>query len=230
MRVRSLLLVLLLLAAAPLRAESVVDLGKEHLREVVKDVQPTLDRFGYAAVLAAGALDFTGIPAPGETLTVAATLEAAAGHLRVWAVALASWVGIMLGSQIGYVIGQRFGGVLRGRWAGLDEKLEQLRAKHRRFGIWVVVVAPFFDGLRQLNGIAAGLLGMPWARFTAATLLGCTLWVAVWVGGVWFLDEHMAVILPIVRAAAPWLIAAVLVALAAFLLHRRRATPEGGKV
>jgi LPXTG-motif cell wall-anchored protein len=91
------------------------------------------------------------------------------------------------------------------------------------------VLAPWSDGLRQLNGLAAGLLGRPWRKFTAASLLGCALWVAGWVGGTLLLDEHLAAVVASVRASGPWLLAAAalsLVAAGTLLVLRRRKEPQ----
>ncbi len=42
------------------------------------------------------------------------------------------------------------------------------------------VVARFIEGLRQANGIIAGISGMHWARFLAFNALDAALWVATW--------------------------------------------------
>ena len=42
------------------------------------------------------------------------------------------------------------------------------------------MVARFVEGLRQTNGILAGLTGVPWRRFLVFNTLGAVLWVGVW--------------------------------------------------
>ena len=49
-----------------------------------------------------------------------------------------------------------------------------------RHGGKVVTIARFVEGLRQANGIIAGISGMHWAKFLAFNALGAALWVAVW--------------------------------------------------
>ena len=44
----------------------------------------------------------------------------------------------------------------------------------------MVIVARFREGLRQANGIIAGISRMHWARFVAFNALGAALWVGVW--------------------------------------------------
>ena len=43
-----------------------------------------------------------------------------------------------------------------------------------------MLVAYFFDVLRQLNGIVAGIAEMPWRRFLFYNALGGALWVGFW--------------------------------------------------
>ena len=43
-----------------------------------------------------------------------------------------------------------------------------VEARYKRWGLWLVLVAPFLDGVRQLNAFIAGMLGMGWWQFTAA--------------------------------------------------------------
>jgi len=87
--------------------------------------------------------------------------------------------------------------------------------------------------------VSGYFLGRMWVeelRSDPAAMLGGVRWNFVFaitmvvVGGVWFLDEHMAVVLPVVRAAAPWLIGATLVAVAVYVWrlvkHRTHPAPQ----
>jgi SNARE associated Golgi protein len=47
-----------------------------------------------------------------------------------------------------------------------------------RHGTKVVVIARFIEGLRQANGVLAGISMMRWRRFIAFNALGAALWVA----------------------------------------------------
>lgn len=77
---------------------------------------PLLDHWGYLAV---GFLIFVedfGVPAPGETVLIAASVYAGAGRLNIVAVGVVGFAAAVLGDNTGYAIG-RFGGrtlVLRG--------------------------------------------------------------------------------------------------------------------
>src|SRR4051812_50123471 len=72
-------------------------------------LQGTLEKWGYLAV--AGFLFFEdfGVPLPGETMLIAASLYAGAGHLNVWLVGLVAFVAAVLGDNVGYLIGRKGG-------------------------------------------------------------------------------------------------------------------------
>ena len=144
----------------------------------------TLHDWGYLAV--GGFLFFEdfGVPVPGETMLIAASLYAGAGHLDIFVVAIVAFVAAVLGDNLGFVIG-RYGGrrfVERfGRYVVLtSSRLDRAEKFFDRYGGRIVVVARFVEGLRQLNGIVAGTIDMHWRKFVACNALGAALWVSFW--------------------------------------------------
>lgn len=135
--------------------------------------------------------DFGILLAPGETALVSAALLASQGKLSIVGLLLAAWAGAVLGDNIGYAIG-RFGGqhlVLRhGARVGVtEERLARVERFFAHYGRAIVVLARFVFGLRQLNGIVAGMGSMPAPVFTLYNAIGAALWVGVWGFGVyWF--------------------------------------------
>lgn len=94
-----------------------------------------------------------------------------------------------------------------------------------RFGGEIVLVARFIVVLRQLNGITAGTVAMPWAKFLLYNALGAALWTGAWGYGAYALGHHIAEILPWVhRFGYAAVAAAALVATAAAIVWywRRR--------
>lgn len=145
---------------------------------------PVLDRWGYLAVAFLLFVEDFGVPAPGETVLIAASIYAGAGRLNIVLVAIIAFAAAVLGDNVGFAIGH-FGGralVLRfGRYIMLtEERLNKAEAFFNRHGGKIVTVARFIEGLRQANGIIAGITGMPWLRFLAFNALGAALWVGLW--------------------------------------------------
>jgi membrane protein DedA with SNARE-associated domain len=148
-------------------------------------LEPALDHYGYLALAGIILVESFGIPAPGVTILVVASVYAGTGRMNVFAVALIGFLTAVIGDNIGYLIGRQLGqrAVLKwGRYVGLTrERFERAEEYFRKHGGKVVVIARFIDGLRQVNGVLAGLAEMPWRRFFALQSLGAILWVAVWV-------------------------------------------------
>jgi len=198
----------------------VLDLG-HHLAAV----QPLLDRYGYGAVFLAIFVEGTGIPAPGQTLLVAAALLAARGDLSLGVLLVTALVAATTGNLAGFYIG-RFGGRRILERIGAGPRLEKMAALFERRGGVVVGFGRFVDGLRQLAGIAAGSLGMDLATFFAWNLLGAVAWVAFWGVGAFLFERDFAAIAGLFHRFRPFAIAlAVLGVVLAIRWLRRGATP-----
>jgi membrane protein DedA with SNARE-associated domain len=189
---------------------------------------PLLDHWGYLAVGFLLFVEDFGVPAPGETVLIAASVYAGAGRLNIVAVGLIGFAAAVLGDNLGYAIG-RLGGrtlVLRfGRYVFLTEKrLEKAEAFFTRHGGKIVTVARFIEGLRQANGIIAGLTKMPWPRFVAFNALGAALWVGTWTSVGYLAGNHIGTIYTEVNRYALYLLAAVALLVAALIVRywRRR--------
>ncbi len=155
-----------------------------HLPGVLHKLEPVLNKYGYAAVLGLVLIEDFGVPVPGETVLILASVYAGTGRLNIVLVALLGFLGAVVGDNIGFAVGH-FGGrplVDRyGRYILLTpERVERATSFFERHGGKIIVVARFIEGLRQANGIIAGLSGMHWARFLAFNALGAALWVGVW--------------------------------------------------
>jgi membrane protein DedA with SNARE-associated domain len=197
---------------------------------------PILDQYGYLAVGVLLFLEDFGVPAPGETVLIAAAVYAGAGRLDVVVLVIIAVVAAMAGDNVGYAIG-RYGGrrlVGRyGRYVGLTEsRLEATEGFFSRHGGKIIVVARFVEGLRQANGIIAGLSGMPWLRFLGFNALGAILWVGVWVTLGDLAGTHIDVVYAELRRYEFYLLAALAVLVLVFVVRRvvrrrrRRSAPR----
>ncbi|PZG95397.1 alkaline phosphatase [Streptomyces sp. NTH33] len=190
---------------------------------------PLLSHYGYWAVGGVVLVEDFGIPAPGETILIAAGVYAGAGELNVVVVALIAFAAAVVGDNIGYLVG-RFGGrafVHRwGRYVFLTPKrFEAAERFFSRHGGKIVTVARFIEGLRQANGIIAGTTGMHWLRFLAFNALGAALWVGLWVTLAYFAGAHISTVYDEIRRYEVYvLIALGLLAVALVVRHllRRR--------
>ena len=154
------------------------------MHHLIQVFEPYLHQYGYLAVFAALFLEDFGVPVPGETLLIAGSLLATKGEINIFVLLPIAWLAAVLGDNVGYAIG-RYGGralVLRfGRYVLLTrERLSYAEGFFNRRGAVIVVVARFFEVLRQLNGIVAGITRMAWGRFVLYNAIGAALWVGFW--------------------------------------------------
>ncbi|HTU94894.1 MAG TPA: DedA family protein [Solirubrobacteraceae bacterium] len=198
-------------------------------------LEPTLDQYGYLAVAGLVFLEDFGVPVPGETILVLAAVYAGTGRLNVWLVALLGFCGAVLGDNLGFAIG-RFGGrrlVLRyGRYVFItSERLDRATGFFEQHGGKVIVVARFIEGLRQANGIVAGITGMHWRRFLGFNALGAALWVGVWTTLGYLSGNHIDSIYNTAVHYSTYLLVAVVILVILYIgrrvmRRRRHAGPE----
>lgn len=147
-------------------------------------IQPYLASYGVAALFVIIYLESLGAPVPGETAVIAASALAAEGQFALAHALLAIFCGAVLGDSTGYAIG-RFGGrklLTRygPRFKLTEARLSRLEGLFETRGFTIVMTARFVVVLRQLNGIIAGAVGMPWLRFLPANAIGALLWTLAW--------------------------------------------------
>ena len=162
----------------------IIAAATQQLPGVLHTLEPTLNHYGYLAIAAFVMLEDFGVPVPGETVLVAGAVYAGTGRLNVVLVGLIAFSAAIIGDNIGFAIGHFGGRPLAerfGRYVLLTpERLDRATAFFQRHGGKIVVVARFVEGLRQANGIIAGIARMHWAKFLLFNAFGAALWVAVW--------------------------------------------------
>lgn len=192
---------------------------------VFATLAPALDSYGYLAVGALLFLEDFGVPVPGETMLIAAAVYAGTGRLNIALVVVVGVVAALLGDNLGYLIGRRAGrpAVLRwGRYVRLtEERLGKAEGFFARHGGKVVTIARFIEGLRQVNGIIAGLSGMAWQRFLVFNALGAVLWVSVWSAVGYLAGSHLQAVYETISRFSLYLVAAAVVVAVGLLVRRR---------
>ncbi len=189
-----------------------------------------LNHYGLWAILLLVLLEDFGIPVPGETIMIAGAIYAGHGQLNVVAVGGVAFVAAVIGDNIGFAIGHFGGRELALRWGKYvfltEERLDKAESFFDRHGGKIIVIARFIEGLRQANGIIAGITGMHWRRFLAFNALGAALWVGLWVSLGYLAGNHIGTIYHYITNYSYYLLIAAGVALVAYIgwrvLRRRR--------
>lgn len=156
----------------------------QHIPALVQTLSPIVNTYGYWAVGGLILLEDFGVPAPGETVLVAAAFFAGVGQLNIWLVVLVGFIGAVLGDNIGFAIGHYGGHPLVerfGRYIFLTPaRIKKTEEFFNRQGGKIIIAARFIEGLRQANGIIAGLSNMEWIKFIIFNMIGAALWVSLW--------------------------------------------------
>lgn len=192
----------------------------------LNSLAPYLKDYGYLSVAVIVTIESFGPPLPGETIIIAAAIYAGAGSLNIWLVALVAFASAVIGDNIGYYIGRKGGRALIDRYGkyfgATEERFGKAEAFFTRHGRWIVIVARFIEGLRQLNGIIAGTTGMPWLTFATSQVLGAAIWVGCWTAIGYTAGSHITAIYDAVSRVGFGLLAVLIVAAIVWFVRRRR--------
>jgi membrane protein DedA with SNARE-associated domain len=195
-----------------------------NLPGIFKSLEPTLDHYGYLAVVGLIFLEDFGVPVPGETILITAAIYAGAGKLNVILVALLALIGAVMGDNVGFGIGRLLGREVILRWGKYvfltEERLEKGEAFFERHGVKIIIVARFIEGLRQANGIIAGASEMPWLRFLPFNVIGAVLWVGVWVTVGELAGNHIGAVYDGITRYSLYVLIAAAVFVAGWIIRR----------
>jgi membrane protein DedA with SNARE-associated domain len=186
----------------------------------------TLQHYGLWAIGLLITLEDFGVPVPGETILIAGAIFAGAGRINIVALGVVAFVAAVTGDNIAFAIGH-FGGralALRfGKYVFLtEERLDKAEAFFDRRGSIVITFARFVEGLRQANGIIAGITGMHWLRFLVFNAIGAALWVGTWVTIGYFAGSNITTVYHYITLYSYYVLAGLVVLIVGYIVWRRR--------
>lgn len=153
-------------------------------------IQEIAHQYGYWAVFGGILLENTGLPIPGETITLTAGFLAGSGELDYWWVMGSALAGAVIGDNFGYWIGYYGGWPLLTRIGRLfrfkEEQLIDVRDRFAENAPKAVILGRFVALLRIFAGPLAGTVRMPYFNFLLCNLLGAGLWASATVSVAYF--------------------------------------------
>lgn len=169
-------------------------------------------------------------PFPADTVVAFGAFLAARGEVSLWAVAIATWLGNLVGAAVAYAGGRRLGAAQLRRFLarkGQGQAESRLEALYGRYGYLALFVSRFLPGIRALVPPVAGALHIP--ALPALLIMGIA--SAIWYGAISWLayrlgDEWERVSAMMSRGSATLGIAVAAIGAVALLvwwLRRRRA-------
>lgn len=151
----------------------------------LEQIQEIAREYGYWAVFVGITLENTGIPIPGETITIVGGFLAGSGELNYWLVLVTAILGAVLGDNFGYWIG-KFGG-----WKLLlkignifritETQLNKARQEFSKNSAKAVFFGRFLTLLRIFAGPMAGIAEMPYGKFLFCNFAGAATWASIMV-------------------------------------------------
>lgn len=155
-----------------------------------------LQDYGYLAVALIVMLESAGVPLPGETVLVAASIYAGRTHqLAIEGVVLAAASGAIIGDNIGYWAGRELGAPLLDRFGPrigvTPEKIQLGQYFFRHWGGYVVFIGRFIALLRMLAAFLAGVNRLPVSIFFFFNAAGALTWAHLFGYGAYALGAEI---------------------------------------
>ncbi len=135
----------------------------------------------YLVLMALVFAESAGVPLPGETALITASILASRGKVELPLVIVCAVAASVAGDNLGYLVGRHYGRRLPGHnrlpfaehRGGVIEKGDGFFAKH---GGKAVALGRFVTGVRVVVALLAGVNRLPWRVFAVWNVLGAALW------------------------------------------------------
>jgi membrane protein DedA with SNARE-associated domain len=191
--------------------------------------------YDYFLLFIAITLEGFGIPVPGEVVLITSSVLAAQGKLSFVLVLLCGIFGAVAGNSIGYAICFFGGKKLLARFDLFKRNYEKVTVYSKKYGVLVIVFGRFFQGLRQLSGIFAGIASMPFRHFIIFNTLGAVLWVCAWGSIAFFFGKETRFLLHAFKQYEFIIVSAIILSLVLFAVlkiiagRKKRSGPARNK-
>jgi len=198
----------------------------DQINALLMTMKPLLEQYGYLALVVSIFLEGLGIPMPGQSLMIAASLLASEQVMSLALVATVSWLSCFLGNTCGYLLGYYFENWLDKKGYVSGPKMQKLQSTIQTYGPACLVISRFIEGMKQFMPLACGIAKMPRREFLFGNALASTVWVAVFSLLTHFAFEHLSEISTLYThyRFIVWALAALLFgALIMWILKRRKA-------
>jgi len=183
--------------------------------------------YGYLALFLIVMVESAGIPLPGETALVTASIYAGTTHeLSIALVIMAAAMGAIIGDNLGYWVGRKFGLPLLVRLFQ-EKSLKLGQYLFLRYGGAIVFFGRFVAVLRAFAAVLAGANRYPWTKFFFFNAIGGIAWASLFgLAAYVFGQEAHRVARPVGIVALIIAVVAISVASIFFKRHQERLIAE----
>ncbi len=156
---------------------------------LLQQMQPLMDSWGYPGLFFLIMIEGFGIPTPGQSLLIVASILAGQGHLSIVTVLTVAWSAAFIGNTIGYCLGLYAGLRIFKLLRLSDERLVKFERFYARWGVAAIILGRFLEGLKQLGCLLAGALHLKAGAFVMANFAAVTLWTLTWGWLPWVIEK-----------------------------------------
>lgn len=186
-------------------------------------IEDFIASFGYLGLAALMLAENLFPPIPSEAVLPLAGFFVGRGELSFLPALAAATLGSLAGAVVLYALG-RWGGralVLRhGRLLRVKEKdLDRAERWFEKHGDVVVLAARVVPFARSVVSVPAGVLEMPFWRFTLLSAAGTCVWNTLLIGAGWYLGDNWQRISSVVGSVSEVVVIVLAVATIAFAIH-----------
>lgn len=139
--------------------------------------------FGYSTLFLGLALEYLGLPVPGEGILLVGGLLAGQGYLRLGLALPLILLGVLAADTLWFWLGRRRGPSVVRAACRLTRNssgcIGRVERTYERLGLASILCGKFLPGIRQLIPALAGTFRVPYPLFLLLDVLGTTTWVLV---------------------------------------------------
>jgi len=191
---------------------------------ILNHLQPLVAQHGYWVVFLIVMFESAGVPLPGETVLVLASVYAGAtADLTITMVIGCAAAGAILGDNIGFWVGRTWGLNFLVRYGALihlpEDRLRLGQHLFARHGAKIVFFGRFVAFLRIFAALLAGVNKYKWPPFLFFNAAGGIIWAMIFGTGAYFFGESIHRVTGPLGAAA---LGGVVIGALAFIFAIRR--------
>ncbi|MCW8347522.1 DedA family protein [Vibrio sp. ZSDZ65] len=196
----------------------------QHINDLLLTMKPLLEHYGYLALIVSIFLEGMGIPMPGQSLMIAASILSSQHLMNLSLIIAVSWLSCFIGNTCGYLIGYHFEGWLDKKGYISGPKMQRLQNTVQRYGPACLIISRFVEGMKQFMPLACGIAKMPRHEFLIGNAIATSIWVAVFSLLTHFAFDHLQQIEQLYRAhrLSVWLVTASLFILFIIALLKKK--------
>lgn len=131
----------------------------------------------------------------GESFVIIAGAASYKGHLNIYLLVAAAWIGSFCGDQLYFFLGRRYGKRLLARFprfqGGVQVALNMLHKYHTVF----ILTYRYIYGVRNVASFAMGMSDLRWSRFIVLNFVAAGLWANSFAWGGFFIGKAFEAVL-----------------------------------